>query len=152
MARRPGTTGHVGGAPRAKSAEPEWHEGALRRQGEMVLQRDISLLVGVAMATALLLLACTGDGASGAITIRMEDNFFEPAEVRLRAGEPVMVIARNTGKLIHNLTVPGTPFRSDMVVNAGRSSEFEVRFDEPGTYTFQCDFHVPGMVGAFIVE
>jgi len=119
----------------------------------MVLPRGILLVVGVVAVLAMAsLLACGGDGDSDAITIRMEDNFFEPAEVRLRAGEPVMVIARNTGKLIHNLTVPGTPFRSDMVVNAGRSSAFEVRFDEPGTYAFQCDFHVPGMVGTFVVE
>jgi plastocyanin len=110
--------------------------------------------IAAALAGILALAAVSGScgGNDGAVTILMHDNYFEPAEVRLAAGETVTIAAKNRGRLIHNITVDETPFRSDIVVNAGKESRFDVTFTAPGTYHFQCDYHLPGMVGVFIVE
>jgi plastocyanin len=35
---------------------------------------------------------------------------------------------------------------------AGEESTFEVTFNAAGTYDFQCDYHVPDMVGTITAE
>ena len=63
----------------------------------------------------------------------------------------------NKGAAIHNMHVlssetEGKDFTSAPMVNPGDSSSFDVQFSSPGTFKFQCDFHLPGMVGEIIVE
>ncbi len=91
------------------------------------------------------------------IEVLMQDNFFEPTEIRLAVGEAVTIEAKNMGVAIHNMHVvsaetEGKDYTSDPIVNPGESSEFVVQFSAPGTYKFQCDFHLPGMVGEITVE
>lgn len=86
------------------------------------------------------------------IEVSMQDNFFEPAEITIPVGQTVAIVAKNDGAAVHNMVVLDTDFRSDTIVNAGEESTFEVTFSEPGTYDFQCDFHLPDMVGTITVE
>lgn len=91
------------------------------------------------------------------IEVLMKDNFFEPTEIRLKVGEAVTIEAKNEGVAIHNMHIlssatEGTDFRSDPLVNPGEESAFDVQFSTAGTYAFQCDLHLPGMVGEIIVE
>jgi plastocyanin len=46
----------------------------------------------------------------------------------------------------------GKDFASDALVSPGQSSTFEVTFTKTGTYDFQCDYHLPDMVGTITVE
>ena len=105
--------------------------------------------------------AAQGGGEVGEATreieVLMKDNFFEPTEIRLAVGEAVTIAAKNDGVAIHNMHVlsaatEGKDFTSAPLVNPGETSEFTVQFSQPGTYKFQCDFHLPGMVGEIIVE
>ena len=101
--------------------------------------------------------ATTPGEASQEIEVVMQDNFFEPTEIRLAVGEAVKIEAKNAGVAIHNMHVlssetEGKDYASAPLVNPGDSSEFVVQFSQPGTYKFQCDFHLPGMVGEIIVE
>lgn len=98
--------------------------------------------------------AQSGDdnGEAEEIIVSMKDNFFEPKEITLEAGKTYKIVARNDGVAIHNMVILETDFASDMMVNKGESSEFEVKFDSPGTYDFQCDYHVPDMVGVITVK
>ncbi len=112
-----------------------------------------------ATATATATQAAGGDisDPSREIEVLMKDNFFEPTEIRLAVGEAVSIEAKNEGVAIHNMHVlsadtEGKDFTSAPIVNPGESSEFTVQFSQPGTYKFQCDFHLPGMVGEIIVE
>ena len=91
------------------------------------------------------------------IEVLMKDNFFEPTEIRLKVGETVTINAVNDGVAMHNLHIlsaasEGKDFSSAPMVNPGDSSAFDVMFSTAGTFTFQCDFHLPGMVGEIIVE
>lgn len=145
---------------------------------QYVSKRWVALLPAVVLAAAGV--ACGGgdDGASAAtiapsqteaqsggevgepereIEVSMKDNFFEPTEIRLKVGEAVTLTAKNDGVAIHNMHVlaaesEGKDFASAPMVNPGDSSSFDVQFSKAGTFKFQCDFHLPGMVGEIIVE
>ena len=112
---------------------------------------------GTATAEATTGAATTPSEASREIEVVMLDNFFEPTEIRLAVGEAVTIEAKNAGVAIHNMHVLSSAteqkdYSSAPLVNPGESSEFVVQFSQPGTYKFQCDFHLPGMVGEIIVE
>jgi plastocyanin len=94
-----------------------------------------------------------GNGASSdTIEISMIDNSFVPADITVPVGETVTIVARNDGTAIHNMAVNDTEFKSEPMVMAGEESTFEVTFNSAGTYDFQCDFHVPDMVGTITAE
>jgi len=112
---------------------------------------------GAATAEATATTAATAAEPSREIEVLMQDNFFEPTEIQLAVGEAVTIVAKNEGVAMHNMHVlsaetEGKDYTSDPLVNPGESSEFVVQFSTPGTYQFQCDLHLPGMVGEITVE
>lgn len=112
---------------------------------------------GGAAATTTQAAATEPDGEAREVELILKDNFFEPAEIRMKVGETVTIEAKNEGVAIHNVHVlsadtEGTDFRSDPLINPGDESKFDVKFSTAGTYVFQCDLHLPGMVGEIIVE
>lgn len=134
-----------------------------------------SSLIGAALFAALALAACGGGGDSDSngdngngggngdddttipadateFVISMQDNFFEPAEFSIKAGQTVTFIAKNEGTAIHNMVVNDTSMKSDAIVQPGTESRFEVRFDNKGEFDFQCDYHLPDMVGKITVK
>ncbi len=131
----------------------------------------LSALLPLVLAVALLG-ACGGDDDDGGATaptattapngngnvvgdeldVIMHDNYFEPAEFTIAVGQTVSITAINEGIAVHNMAVLNTDFKSDAIVTPGGESTFEVRFDTPGTYPFQCDYHLPDMVGTITVR
>jgi plastocyanin len=112
---------------------------------------------GTATAEATTSTETTPGEASREIEVLMQDNFFEPAVIELAVGEAVTIEAKNMGVAVHNMHVlssetEGKDYTSAPLVNPGDSSEFVVQFSQPGTYKFQCDFHLPGMVGEITVQ
>jgi plastocyanin len=89
------------------------------------------------------------------ITVDMGDNYFEPDAFAVKVGDTVTVTAPNVGLAVHNMVVLGSNeerlFMSDVMVRAGEESVFEITFDTAGTYDFQCDYHLPEMVGTIVV-
>lgn len=101
--------------------------------------------------------AAGGNAEAREIEVVLKDNVFEPAEIRLKVGEAATIIAKNEGAAIHNMHVlssatEGTDFRSAPLINPGEESAFDVQFSTAGTFKFQCDLHLPGMVGEIIVD
>lgn len=99
----------------------------------------------------------TSTGDEKKVEIDMKDNFFDPKDVTVAAGVKIKLTAKNTGAAVHNLHIlsqagEGKDYTSDTMVNPGKTSEFEVTFKKKGTYKFQCDFHVPDMVGTITVN
>lgn len=127
-----------------------------------------STFAGAALFAAFALAACGGGGDNGdngngdddttiaadatEFVISMEDNVFVPAEFSIKAGQTVTFIAKNDGTAIHNMVVTGTSMKSDAIVQPGAESSFEVRFDNKGEFDFQCDYHLPEMVGTITVK
>lgn len=69
-----------------------------------------------------------------------EEFFFDPAELRVRAGETVNIVFENRGRMFHTLTVGGLGL--DLRANGGDSIAGSVWPERPGTYPFLCT--VPG--------
>lgn len=99
-----------------------------------------------------------GDDDEGEpITIALKDNFFEPKEITIPVNTEVEITVNNEGTAVHNMHVlskdqEGQDFTSDAIVTPGASSTFEVKFTKTGEYDFQCDYHLPDMVGVITVE
>lgn len=98
-----------------------------------------------------------GGGEAREVEVVMTDNVFTPKEIKVPVNTTIKFTADNKGTAIHNLHVlskdsEGKDYSSDTIVNAGASSEFEVKFTKKGVVDFQCDYHVPEMVGKIVVE
>ncbi|MCK9518565.1 MAG: cupredoxin domain-containing protein [Dehalococcoidia bacterium] len=96
------------------------------------------------------------NGEEQEITVSMGDNFFEPKEITVKVNQTIKFEAKNDGTAIHNMVIlseeaEGKNFSSDAIVQPGDESEFEAKFSKTGTYDFQCDYHVPDMVGVITV-
>ena len=135
--------------------------------------RPVGLLAGL-LVLALLVTACGGGGSSGsaarsgassgsssqaaAVTVSMKNFRFDPAEIRVKAGQKV--IFKNDDVIQHNvvqatvdkgLTGP-FGFESPRLA-AGESWEFT--FNERGEYPILCNVdghHLAGMTAKVIVE
>lgn len=97
-----------------------------------------------------------GEVIEDAVTISMIDNAFEPKDITVKANTDVEITVENDGAAVHNMHVlsadkEGEDFKSDALVNPGQSSTFTVNFSTTGEFDFQCDYHLPDMVGTITV-
>ena len=97
-----------------------------------------------------------GGGTPSAINVALRDNLFAPKALTVKVGTEVTITVKNEGKAVHNMHVmskdqEGKDFMSEQLVNPGKESVFKVQFSKAGTINFQCDFHVPDMVGTITV-
>jgi plastocyanin len=122
----------------------------------------IRRLFATALFTALVLGACGGSDATTVIegqdvTVRMFDNRYEYAEIRIPPGGSVTFVG--AGRNAHNAVAADGSWSSEDVF--GSLEQFEgdeavIRFDQPGEDDFFCTFHGnaegDGMAGTIIVE
>ncbi|MCZ2110442.1 MAG: cupredoxin domain-containing protein [Dehalococcoidia bacterium] len=99
----------------------------------------------------------SASGGGATIVIEMKDNVFAEKDIKVSAGQSVTFEAKNVGAAVHNVHIlsqagEGKDFNSDTMINPGKSSTFQAKFTKKGTYKFQCDFHVPDMVGTITVS
>lgn len=116
-----------------------------------------------------------GDPAkvSRTVEITMVDNRFRPDEIKVKQGETVKFVLRNTGEKKHEMMI-GSMAQLDqhakmmkkfpdmehtdepnmITVNPGKSGELIWQFTEAGTVDFACPMpgHFKGMRGKIIVE
>ena len=91
------------------------------------------------------------------IEVLLQDNFFDPKELTVPVNTTVEIEVKNKGQAVHNMHIlskdkEGKDFTSAALVNPGEDDKFEVKFTKTGTYDFQCDYHVPDMVGKITVK
>ena len=94
---------------------------------------------------------------SETVKVSMKENLFEPKTFTVPAGKSVEIEAKNDGAAVHNLRIlsadkEGKDFSSNATVAPGAESKFTVKLTKPGTYKFQCDYHLPDMVGTITVQ
>ena len=106
------------------------------------------------------------------VEITMVDNRFKPSEIKVKQGETVKFILRNTGKKKHEMMI-GSMAQLDkhakmmkqypdmehsdpnmVSVDPGKSGELVWQFTEAGTVNFACPLpgHYKGMRGKIMVE
>lgn len=78
-------------------------------------------------------------GAKG-MAVTLVDFGFRPAEIRIRAGQPINLELANRGGVVHDLTIPALGFQA--AVEPGLQSTVGLRAPAAGTYEYYCS--VPG--------
>lgn len=86
----------------------------------------------------------TGAAEDG-LTVTVGDNFFSPATLTVKAGDTVRW--EWSGSLPHSVR-----FEDESSPTHTGSGEFELTFDEPGTYDYVCGVHGESMPGTIVVE
>jgi plastocyanin len=81
---------------------------------------------------------------------------FVPSAVTVHVGDIVEWDYSATAFVPHNVIFPATPNLSSGVLGAKANgdpglSTWQVKFTAPGTYHYQCNFHLPGQVGTVTV-
>jgi plastocyanin len=114
---------------------------------------------GLSSLPRLILLACSqccvfpvalaaDQGAVPVVAVTLGDYAFEPAEIRLKAGQPVILELKNTDRITpHNLTLDdeAAGLSIDLDVSGGKTARVELTPTVPGTYTFYCNKKLPFM-------
>lgn len=143
------------GGTSAPKAQPTVPSNSVKIPGQAATASGGSANGGAAATAA----GGSSNGASATgtkVQIVMTDNVFATKDLKVPAGTPITFEAKNTGAAIHNVHIlsqegEGKDFSSELMVNPGKTSTFQATFTKKGTYKFQCDFHVPDMVGTITV-
>jgi plastocyanin len=98
---------------------------------------------------ALLTFAPSAWAQGEEVTVRMEDNFFDPANITIESGTTVTWV--QSGDNPHTTTSYDGLWDSG-IIRGGSGGTFSFTFDEPGTYEYFCIPHEAlGMVGSVTV-
>jgi plastocyanin len=118
----------------------------------------IAAVAGLALAFA----PWSGSGEATqtvpSLSLSIGDNFFQPDEFTVRAGQKYLLKLVNDGQATHdvwmagsdNKTSTGDDIRSKPIPGGGAAT-VKIKYDNPGTYYFVCTFHA-GQGGTLIVE
>ncbi len=86
---------------------------------------------------------------------------FTPDAISANAGQVVEIVVKNVGSVAHNLRLAGVDdeynTRDDWLtdpasLSSGDTGTVVVKLDDPGVYTFRCDFHTTMQFGTFTVR
>jgi len=122
----------------------------LRRSWYLVGVAVVSLgLAGTTMAADRAI-----DAGATQVAITARNVRFEPAEIRVRSGEFVVIRFTNADEVFHDWNVEGLA-NVDAGARPGQTQQIRARLDRPGTYRIVCTVEghaAAGMVGILIVE
>jgi uncharacterized cupredoxin-like copper-binding protein len=134
------------------------------------------LVTGALLLALLATTACSGAAASGSspdagvtapasaasngaqqVTITVGNSMsFDPAEISVRAGQPIELTLRNDGQMPHDLTLnDGVAQPVKITATGGQAASATFTLDTPGTYTFECSMPghaILGMRGAITAQ
>jgi plastocyanin len=95
------------------------------------------------------------------LEVAMHDNFFEPADLEVEAGQTFLIKLTNNGEFVHNMRIagPDNVFETDDDLvsepaspDAGAGGTLFGSIDEPGTYDIRSDFQRGEMIGTITVK
>ena len=105
----------------------------------------------LSLATICLLLIVSAAAAADLeIPLTIEKNRFQPAEVRVKAGTPFVLVVTNKDATPEEFE--SKELRIEKVVPGGKTLKIRVRALKPGSYPFVGDFHQATAKGRIIAE
>ncbi len=111
--------------------------------------RRLAYLVALSLMALLLFVPTAGAQQSQNVTVMMEDNYFEEANITVPMG--TTVTWAQSGNNPHTTTSYDGLWDSG-IIPGGSGGSFSFTFNEPGTYTYFCRPHeAQGMVGTVTV-
>jgi uncharacterized cupredoxin-like copper-binding protein len=116
------------------------------------LLRDSFALAGLGLLSGCRLLA---RGGPQQVTVEGSEFKFTPANITVKANQPVQVTLRNSGTVVHDWTVQGLAQPVHVQAQPGQTASAQFTFNRAGTFRIVCvePGHEPaGMVGQLIVQ
>ncbi len=93
------------------------------------------------------------------LDVTMVDSAYQPKQLTVQAGQKFRINLKNDGTFVHNLRIAGPDgqyYSDDDIVSRdllkGESGNLVGQLDNPGTYSFQDDFHPTEMMGTVTVQ
>jgi len=135
--------------------------------------KSIILPAALIISVSLLALACGGgegdvgsnggnDGGPVSFDVTMGDNFYEPNEFTVKAGQKVTLNLKNDGAAVHNMRVAGADneYNTDddalsdpSQIPSGDTATLEwTAPDKAGEIDLRCEFHPTDSTGIIKVE
>ena len=84
------------------------------------------------------------------IPITIENNKFSPDEIKVKAGEPFVLVVSNKDKLPEEFE--SKDLRIEKVVPGGKTMKIRVRALKPGAYPFVGEYHEATAKGRIVAE
>jgi len=105
----------------------------------------------LSLATICLVLIVSAAAAADLeIPLTIEKNRFQPAEVRVKAGTPFVLVVTNKDATPEEFE--SKELRIEKVIPGGKTLKIRVRALKPGSYPFVGDFHQATAKGRIIAE
>jgi plastocyanin len=111
-------------------------------------RRFWSLLPPVFACLALTVVAAGAAEVEIAVTI--EKNRFQPSEIKVKAGEPFVLVVTNKDATPEEFE--SKELRIEKVIPGGKTMKIRVRALKPGTYPFVGEYHEATAKGRIIAE
>lgn len=110
-----------------------------------------SIIVAAAFAAALLLqgVAAHADDAQ-MFTITIKDHKFDPAEVHVPAGKPVILVVKNADQTAEEFE--SSPLKVEKIIAGGQQATIRLRPLAAGSYEFVGEFHEDTAKGTIVAE
>jgi plastocyanin len=110
-----------------------------------------------ALAPLAILLAAALQGAPPAVAddapivnITIKDHKFEPAEVHVKAGQPVILVVKNEDPTAEEFESPA--LKIEKIIAGGQQGTIRLRPLPVGSYPFAGEFHEDSAKGVVIAE
>lgn len=100
----------------------------------------------------LALTACSaeGKGETGAIPVMLKDHRFLPAEIRVKANQPVVLEVTNADGVADEFD--SDTLKVEKVIAGGQKGIVRIRPLAPGRYAFQGEYHAKTAQGVLVAE
>ena len=112
--------------------------------------RRARLVLLAMMKCATLTAVVAASAADVEIPVTIEKNRFQPSEIKVKAGEPFVLVVTNKDKSPEEFE--SKELRIEKVVPAGKTMKIRVRALKPGTYPFVGEYHEKTAQGRIIAE
>ncbi len=107
-------------------------------------------MVGLLTIVALLGASAARAADPKEIAVTIENNTFTPEEIRVKAGEPVVLVVTNKDKTPEEFE--SKPLRIEKVIPGGKTMKIRVPSLKAGTYPFIGEYHEATAKGRIIAE
>ncbi|HNC53570.1 MAG TPA: cupredoxin domain-containing protein [Accumulibacter sp.] len=104
----------------------------------------------VLLTAALLALPVAALAGEAEFAITIKDHRFDPAEVRVPAGQKIKLVVKNDDKTAEEFE--SKPLKREKIIQGGASATIVIGPLKPGSYPFYGEFHEATAKGVIIAE
>ena len=114
------------------------------------MRRVVWLLGGVILSIVLSAVLASAADAPPTLTLVLEQHRFSPAELRVKANTPFVLVLTNKDKEEEEFEIAS--LRIEKVVAGGKTLRLKMPGLKPGTYEFMGEFHEKTAKGRIVAE